>query len=218
MAALTSEQARRVYDRIGRAQDWQRFYEGAATAELVAHAGFDSARTVVELGCGTGRFAAALLARHLPEDASYVGVDLSPRMVALASERLARWRHRATVALVDGGAAMPAADGAADRFVANYVFDLLGSDGTRAALAEARRVLAPRGLLCATGLTTGTRGLARFVSRAWTGVWARWPAIVGGCRPIRLVDALDSSDWDVRHHGTVVAWGVASEVVIATPL
>lgn len=25
MPALTSEQARRVYDRIGRAQDWQRF-------------------------------------------------------------------------------------------------------------------------------------------------------------------------------------------------
>jgi hypothetical protein len=36
MPALTSEQARRVYDRIGRAQDWQRFYEDAATSALVA--------------------------------------------------------------------------------------------------------------------------------------------------------------------------------------
>jgi ubiquinone/menaquinone biosynthesis C-methylase UbiE len=216
MPALTPEQARRVYDRIGRAQDWQRFYEDAATAQLVAHAGFDSARAVAELGCGTGRFAAALLAGHLPADATYVGVDLSPRMVALASDRLARWRHRATVTLVDGGGAVPADNGAADRFVANYVFDLLGSDETRAALAEAYRVLAPGGLLCTAGLTPGEHGLAGFASRAWTGVWARWPALVGGCRPIRLVDALDPSQWVVGYQRTVVAWGIASEVVIAT--
>jgi ubiquinone/menaquinone biosynthesis C-methylase UbiE len=166
MPALTPEQTRRVYDRIARAQDWQRFYEDPATTELVEHARFDDAHAVVELGCGTGRFAAGLLARHLPVDASYFGVDLSPRMVALASDRLARWPQRARVTLVDGGAGVPAADAAADRFVANYVFDLLGPDEARSALAEARRVLAPGGLLCATGLTPGARGLARFVSRA----------------------------------------------------
>jgi ubiquinone/menaquinone biosynthesis C-methylase UbiE len=216
MPALTPEQARRVYDRIARAQDWQRFYEDAATAELTAHADFDNAHAVVELGCGTGRFAAALLSGHLPADASYVGVDLSPRMVALASERLRQWSHRATVTLVDGGATVPAAHRSADRFVANYVFDLLGPEETRAALSEAHRVLAPGGLLCATGLTPGERGLARFVSRAWTAVWARWPALVGGCRPITLVDEVDSSQWEVSYQRTVVAWGVTSEIFIAT--
>jgi ubiquinone/menaquinone biosynthesis C-methylase UbiE len=215
---LTSEQARRVYDRIGRAQDWQRFYEDAATADLVAHAGFDAAHSVVELGCGTGRFAAGLLARHVPEDAGYVGVDLSPRMVALASERLRPWRDRARVSLVDGDAPVPADDGAADRFVANYVFDLLGPEQTRAALAEARRVLASGGLLCTAGLTFGEGGIARFLSRAWTSVWTRRPELVGGCRPVRLVDALEPAAWDVRHHGTCVAWGIASEIVIAAPL
>jgi ubiquinone/menaquinone biosynthesis C-methylase UbiE len=215
MPALTSEQARRVYDRIGRAQDWQRFYEDAATPELVAHAGFDTAHAVVELGCGTGRFAAALLARHLPPEATYLGVDLSPRMVALASERLAPWRDRAAVSLVDGDAVMPVSDGAADRFVANYVFDLLGPDDTRAALAGARRVLAPDGLLCTAGITHGDAGVARFVSRAWTDVWTRLPSLVGGCRPIKVVDALDPEHWEVRHRRTVVAWGVTSEVVIA---
>jgi hypothetical protein len=51
-------------------------------------------------------------------------------MVALASERLARWRDRATVTFVDGGLA-PAA-GTGDRFLANYVFDLLGPEEARA--------------------------------------------------------------------------------------
>jgi ubiquinone/menaquinone biosynthesis C-methylase UbiE len=213
---LTAEQVRRVYDRIGRAQDWQRVYEDAATADLVAHAGFDTADAVVELGCGTGRFAAELLARHLRAEATYAAVELSPRMVALASDRLWRWRDRATVSLVDGHATIPARDGAADRFVANYVFDLLGPEETRSKLAEARRVLAPGGLLCAAGLTSGEHGVARNVSRAWRGIWARWPALVGGCRPVRLVDALDPAAWEINHHRVVVAWGIPSEVVIAT--
>jgi len=212
---LTAEQVRRVYDRIGRAQDWQRFYEDAATADLVAHAGFDTADAVVELGCGTGRFAAELLARHLRAEATYAAVELSPRMVALASDRLWRWRDRATVSLVDGHATIPARDGAADRFVADYVFDLLGPEETRSKLAEARRVLAPGGLLCAAGLTSGEHGVARNVSRAWRGIWARWPALVGGCRPVRLVDALDPAAWEINHHRVVVAWGIPSEVVIA---
>jgi len=213
---LTAEQARRVYDRIGRAQDWQRVYEDAATADLVAHAGFDTADAVVELGCGTGRFAAELLARHLRAEATYAAVELSPRMVALASDRLWRWRVRATVSLVDGHATIPARDYAADRFVANYVFDLLGPEETRSKLAEARRVLAPGGLLCVAGLTNGEHGVARNVSRAWRGIWARWPALVGGCRPVRLVDALDPAAWEINHHRVVVAWGIPSEVVIAT--
>jgi len=213
--ALTLPQARRVYDRIGRAQDWQRFYEDAATSELVDHGAFGAARAVAELGCGTGRFAAALLARHLPGDATYLGVDVSPRMVALATDRLRPWSDRATVALVDGGGRLPAADGAADRFVANYVFDLLSPEGTADALAEARRVLVPGGLLCAAGLTDGEDGVAAVVSRAWRRVWARWPAVVGGCRPVRLGDALDPVQWEVRHRRSVVAWGIASEAVIA---
>jgi ubiquinone/menaquinone biosynthesis C-methylase UbiE len=213
--ALSPEQARRVYDRIGGAQDWQRFYEDAATDELVMHAGFGAAHAVVELGCGTGRFAAALLARHLPVDATYLGLDVSPRMAALATGRLLPWSGRATVALVDDHAALPATDGSADRFVADYVFDLLGPEATAAALAEARRVLVPGGLLCAAGLTNGEDGVAALVSRAWRWVWDRWPAVLGGCRPIRLADALAAGDWEVRHRRSVVAWGIPSEAVIA---
>jgi len=204
-----------VYDRIGGAQDWQRFYEDAATSELVDHSNFGAAQAVAELGCGTGRFAAALLARDLPGDATYVGVDVSPRMVGLATDRLRPWSDRATVAQVEGGRGLPAADGSVDRFVANYVFDLLSPEGTDAALSEARRVLAPGGLLCAAGLTDGEGGVAAVVSRAWRAVWSRWPAVVGGCRPVRLADALDPVQWEVRHRRSVVAWGIASEAVIA---
>lgn len=213
--ALSPEQARRIYDRIGRAQDWQRFYEDAATAELVAHARFDDARAVFELGCGTGRFAARLLAEHLPPAATYFGVDVSPRMVTLATERLGPWRDRATATAADGTDRVPVPDASVDRFVSNYVFDLLSPEAAAAALDEAHRVLPPGGLLCAAGLTPAERGLARLVSRAWKGVWMRRPTLVGGCRPIRLADALAPARWDVRHRCVVTAWGIASEAVVA---
>jgi ubiquinone/menaquinone biosynthesis C-methylase UbiE len=136
-------------------------------------------------------------------------------MVTLASDRLRPWRGRAAVSLIDAGDRFPVRDASVDRVVSNYVFDLLSPEATRAALDEVHRVLEPAGLLCVAGLTPGERGLARFISRAWKRVWTRRPALVGGCRPIQLVDALDPTQWDVRHRGVVVAWGIASEAVVA---
>lgn len=214
---LSREQARRVYDRIGRAQDWQRFYEDPATSQLVVSSAFGSARLVVELGCGTGRFAARLLERELPPEARYRGIDISPTMVDLARQRLSPWYDRATVELADPARPLrlPVDDGSADRVVANYVFDLLGDDDTMAALLEAYRALEPAGLLCAAGLTRGEGGVAGAVSRAWEWVWQRNPALVGGCRPIALVDGLDSARWRVQHRSVVVAWGIPSETAVA---
>jgi ubiquinone/menaquinone biosynthesis C-methylase UbiE len=214
-SALTSDQARRVYDRIGRMQDWQRFYEDPATAELIRHGEFERARAVVEMGCGTGRFAAGLLDRHLSPDATYVGTDVSSRMIALARDRLRPWHDRASVTLVSGDDPLPVADGAADRFVSNYVFDLLLPKAMHDALAEAHRVVLAGGLLCVASLTDGEQGLARAVSRVWHRVWERWPALVGGCRPVRVLDALDSMAWEVRHRRTIAAWGITSEAVVA---
>jgi ubiquinone/menaquinone biosynthesis C-methylase UbiE len=213
--ALTPGQARRFYDRMGRAQDWQRFYEDAATSELTAHAAFGDARAVVELGCGTGRFAARLLGELLPATATYLGIDVSPRMVTLASTRLAPWSDRATVVLAGTEEGVPMTDANADRVVSTYVFDLLSPEATSDALDEAYRVLTPGGLLCAAGLTPGDAGLAHVVSRAWRRVWMRWPLLVGGCRPIQVVDSLDAARWEVRHRRVVAVWGIASEVVIA---
>jgi SAM-dependent methyltransferase len=100
--ALTPGQARRFYDRFGRAQDLQAFYEDRAIGELLAHASFPAARSVFELGCGTGRLAATLLARDLPADAHYVGADISGTMTGLSRARLRGFGRRAQVIRADG--------------------------------------------------------------------------------------------------------------------
>jgi ubiquinone/menaquinone biosynthesis C-methylase UbiE len=213
---LDSEAARRVYDRIGRFQDTQRFYEEPATRLLIERADLDSGHAVFELGCGTARLAVELLTSSLPSDARYLGVDVSPVMVRLASHRLARWAGRATVQLLAPPAvALPGENGSFDRFIASYVFDLLAPAAASALIAEAARLLVPGGQLGLASLTRGPTTASRIVSSAWNAIARRWPSLVGGCRPIELTDLLTGPAWTVRHREVVVRFGVPSEVVVA---
>jgi SAM-dependent methyltransferase len=214
-SVLSTDEARRVYDRIGALQDTQAFYEDRAVGALVRHGRFEDAERVLEFGCGTGRFAARLLSHHLPAHAHYRALDLSPEMVRLARGRLAPFGERAEVVLTDGSPPADEPTASRDRFVSNYVLDLLAEDAIAAVLCEARRILAPGGLLCLVGLSTGCGALSRGVSRLWASVHARHPALLGGCRPLELAPRLEPGAWRVRHHEKVAAFGVTSEVVVA---
>jgi ubiquinone/menaquinone biosynthesis C-methylase UbiE len=212
---LTPNQARSVYDRIGRIQDWQAFYEDATTDRLVAQAALGREQTIFEFGCGTGRLAARLISA-LPPSVNYLGVDISPVMIKLATTRLAAWDDRAKVVLVDGSLPLPADDGFADRVLSTFVFDLLDAAYARAVLDDLRRILAPGGLLCLASLTHGDGVLERAVSQTWTGLWRVAPQLVGGCRPIRVTTLL-ADGWQVQHHSRVHRLGLVTDVVIAAP-
>jgi len=215
MKTLSHAQARRVYDRIGAKQDSQAFYEDVATDELVRNGSFDRARAVFELGCGTGRFAEKLLASHLPADATYRGTDVSPKMVELAQQRLARFGERANVALSQGPIRTEETDGSFDRFISNYVLDLLSDEDIRAVVDEAHRLLEPGGLLCVASLSHPTKPLSRFVIGVWSRLFAINPQLVGGCRPIELCDFVDEPRWRIRHRAQVTPFGLPSEALVA---
>jgi ubiquinone/menaquinone biosynthesis C-methylase UbiE len=118
---LTRSQAQRFYDRFGGKQDAQAFYENAALKDLIAHAAFEQAERVFELGCGTGRFALRLLGKHLSPSASYFGIDLSRTMIDLAERRISPYAKRARVVQSDGSMRFPLADHSVDRVVCTYV-------------------------------------------------------------------------------------------------
>lgn len=206
---------RTYYDRIGRGQDTQRFYEDPPTDRLRERAEFQTATSVVELGCGTGRFARTLLRAQLPAGASYHGFELSGRMADIAASRLRPWVARASVTRIDGDPPLPLDNAQADRFIANYVLDVMPRDDALRWLDEAHRILAPAGLLCLASITPGTSRASRLVSDTWTRVWSRRPSLVGGCRPIELLDLLDQTQWTTLHREVLTAWSVSSEVVVA---
>jgi ubiquinone/menaquinone biosynthesis C-methylase UbiE len=212
---LSHEEARRFYDRFGARQDSQLWYEREAVARMCARLDLDAARSVVELGCGTGRLAAELLDGVLPPDARYLGLDSSETMVSLAHARTARFGDRVEIRRTDGEPRIDAPDGTFDRFLSTYVLDLLSEADVRAVLAEARRVLAPGGRLGLVSLTCGESLLSRGLTRVWEAVHRINPAWVGGCRPLELEGFVAESGFAVLHHERVEQLGVASEVCVA---
>jgi len=215
---LTHAQARKAYDRIGAWQDTQAFYEDVATSRLREHAELGSAKAVFEFGCGTGRFAETLLRDHLTDSATYRGVDLSPRMIELATTRIVKYADRAVVVLSDGNPPTGEPDASCDRFVSSYVLDLLSEQEIVAVISEAHRMLRAGGLLCLTSLSTGRGAGSRAVARTWSFVHRLSPGLVGGCRPIELLEFLDTARWSIRHREVVAPFGLPSEVIVATPL
>jgi ubiquinone/menaquinone biosynthesis C-methylase UbiE len=212
---LSNEQAKAFYDRFGKKQDWQSFYEDVATAALVRNGEFDKANAVLELGCGTGRFGERLLEKHLPVNARYVGVDISDTMVALAKERLVRFGVRAEIYLTDGSPHFDFGTATFDRFVSNYVLDLLTFEGIQTVLQEAWRVSTEGGLLGLTSLTHGFTSISHVVTSIWMTIHAIWPTLVGGCRPINLLELVTGPRWRVRYDGKFSSYGVPSEVLVA---
>lgn len=214
-ATLSREDTRRFYDRFGAKQDRQGYYEDPALDALIAQSAFAGAHRVLEIGCGTGKLAARLLAEHLPARARYVGIDLSATMVGLATERLKPWAGRAQVHLSGGDFDFQSPDGPYDRIVSTYVFDLLSLAEIDEALAAAHKALIKGGLLCLAGLTEGCGPLSIAASRMWSLVHSISPSVVGGCRPLVVSDLLLEHQWRTVHKEVVVSFGVPSEVLIA---
>jgi ubiquinone/menaquinone biosynthesis C-methylase UbiE len=214
MRALSHEQARRVYDRIGRRQETQAFYEDRATDVLIEAGGFESAGHVFEFGCGTGRLAERLLAQHLTASATYRGIDISPKMVSLASRRVARFGPRAEVQLSVGGPLTHERSEGYDRWVSTFVFDLLSGEEIDQVLADAHRMLARGGRLCLAGLTNGVGPCSRAVARLLALAHRLNPVVVGGCRALELRSHLQTSAWRVLAHAKLTPYCIPLEAVV----
>jgi ubiquinone/menaquinone biosynthesis C-methylase UbiE len=218
MCTINRDEARRFYDRFGGKQDRQGFYEDPAIDLLLELGQFSSAENVFELGCGTGKLAARLLADQLPASAHYIGVDLSSTMVGLATERLATFGPRQRVRLSDGGLQISDYGGPFDRVVTTYVLDLLSVADIQQCLTGAHAALVAGGLFCHAGLTTGAGPLSKATSTLWTLVHRLKPTLVGGCRPIVLSDLVELDKWRLIRREVVIGSGIASEVIVLQTL
>jgi ubiquinone/menaquinone biosynthesis C-methylase UbiE len=213
---LTPKQARDHYDRNAHRQDSQGWYEDDAFQRLIALGDFGQAKDILEVGCGTGKFAATLLREHLQPHTTYIGVDISPAMLARAGTKLQKYAPRAKLRPGDVSLGLTSRDESADRIIATYLFDLLSPAHSKLLLEHMHRVLRPGGMICLAGLTLEKDdGDRTIISQLWALIQRRWPWIVGGCRPVQLRPMLEDAQWEVVAHETVAPRGLVSEVLVA---
>ncbi len=128
----------RFYDAVVRATVRERTFR----ALLVEQMALEPGRRVLDLGCGTGTL--ALLVEKT--GAKVVGLDADSQALAIAQGKARReGRELRLVRALATAAPFPART--FDRVVSSLVFHHLTTDEKRAALAQARRLLAPGGEL-----------------------------------------------------------------------
>jgi ubiquinone/menaquinone biosynthesis C-methylase UbiE len=211
---LSKKETKDFYDKFGAKQDWQSFYENSAIKTLIKHSDFDKAKSVLEFGCGTGKFAKDLLENHLAKDCQYLGIDLSETMIEIASKRLKPFETQVKVKISDGSTEFTFPNNSFDRFVSNYVLDLLSDEQIGQVFTEANRILGNSGLLSITSLACGEGFLAKQVSNIWESIHKFRPKLVGGCRPLNLIAFVDKKIWKIKHHSKVSSFGITSEILV----
>jgi len=112
--------------------------------DLIRQARIAPGHDVLDLGCGTGTL--ALLVKEAHPDARVSGVDVDPKILAIARGKVAA--AGADVRLVEGSAtAPPLPDASFDRVLTTLMLHHLTTPQKREALAAVRRLLRPGGEL-----------------------------------------------------------------------
>lgn len=106
--------------------------------------GVPGARSVIELGAGTGMFAREF-AERMPADGELIAIDDEPRMIAWMTEHVTPGPGTRIRPVAADAAALPVAPGSTDLVYSVNLWHELRDPA--AVLAEARRVLSPGGVV-----------------------------------------------------------------------
>lgn len=205
---LSPGTARRLYDRLAPGYDLFSFYEARAKRRSLALLDLSPGLNVLNIGVGTGKEHQLIQAAVAPGGLAF-GLDLSPRMLGMASRRTG-----APLCLGDGGS-LPFPEASFDRLYCAYVLDLVTLADLPGWLAGFRRALKPGGRLVQLSLTEGVDAWSRAFVHLWKLAYRLSPVACGGCRPLQLETLAHLAGFQQTRREVIVQFGVPSEVLIA---
>lgn len=205
---LSSETVRRWYDAVGSGIERAERYESRAKALAIRLLAVTPGTRILNVGVGAGHEQ-----RQLQDSTGThgmtIGLDVSSGMLAYARQRVAAPYCRADIR------AMPFQDHSFDFIFSAYVLDLLPNEDLLDTLREMRRALRPGGRVGLVSLTEGVNVWSRAFVAVWKWRYRRFPASLGGCRPLALRGLVARAGFLVLHHSVGVQRGFPSEIVVA---
>lgn len=219
MKNVHSETNRSFYDRISHSYD------------LIATAGEHTVRemgeralelqpgeSVLEIGFGTGN---SLLdfAERVGPDGTVAGIDISPRMRAVAENKLRSTNLLGRVTLrISDARQLPYEDGEFDAVFLSFTLELFPATDIPLVLDEIRRVLKPGGRMGIVAMSTVQDGdRASTLERSYVWMHRHFPHIVD-CQPIDLHHLLKEANFTIAAEDHMEIWTMPVHVAVASPV
>ncbi len=202
-----------VYDRMGRwydllANGFEDRHRNAGVRALRPAPG----DAILDIGCGSGR-AIVALSQIVGRSGKIYGLDLSPRMLALARRRAERASVTGRVALVRGDARQfPFKPDSFNGIFMSFALELFADREIQRVLAECRRILRARGRVCVVALSK--RGGHNLVAKTYEWLHKKLPQYVD-CRPILVRQSLERAGFRILDMCVVSILGLHIERVLA---
>ncbi len=209
-ARLKPEQVAQLYAHIAPLYDlWGVLAEYRARKRALALAHIRNGESILEVAVGTGLLFQEILRAN--PDGSSVGVDLTPAMLDKAKAKAERAGGKNYQLAVGDAYHLRFPDHQFDLLINSYMFDLLPEPDFPRVLAEFKRVLKPGGRLLLVNMTKGEHWYEQF----WEFIYRLNPNLLGGCRGVLLVPALQQIGFTDLHRETVSQLGFPSELITA---
>ena len=206
---VTREASKATYDRISKYYDLVGLFENRYKALALEMADFREGERVLEVGCGTG-WALERIARQVGESGKACGLDLSPKMLEVARDRLQKAGLMRRVELVEGDATkMRFPDEMFDAAFSTFTLELFDTPDIPVVLSEIRRVLKPGGRFVDLSISRETVGI---VTRAYEWIHDRFPQYVD-CRPIYVERSLREAGFKITSTKRISILDLCGEIV-----
>jgi ubiquinone/menaquinone biosynthesis C-methylase UbiE len=207
-AQLTQDSVRTTYDLYSSVYDlWGGLTESNARNHAIELAGVRDGDTILDVAVGTG----LMLEKIAPVNprGKMTGIDISVGMLNKAREKLSKYPN---VSLKNATAqSIPFSDNHFDTLFNSYMFDLLPIEIMPSILNEFKRVIKPGGRLVMVNMTIGEKP----GSGLYEMIYKISPALMGGCRGVRLSDLLKKIGFEVVTRDYKQQFLFPSEVILA---
>ena len=206
VAKASYDSMSRIYDWLAGSSEWK--YIQAGINQLAASPG----ERILEIGFGTGK-SLVELARAVGESGAIEGVDISPGMLTVAEERVARAGLERRVKLQIGdGSALPYENGCFDAVFMSFTLELFDTPEIPVVLAECARVLVTGGRIVIVAMQMSAK--RSIMLRLYEWAHANFERFVD-CRPIYVEEEITGAGFAIQDVIRLRMWGLPVSSVLA---